>query len=153
MYYRNHIYITQTGFQKLKNKLNYLHRERVTLGEELKKAQEPGNREENASYAAVRNKTMQIEHNMQQIQDTLQNAVMIKKPCDNHMIKHGSTVKLKNGSDVKIFTVVGSLEADPSNGYISDESPVGSQLLNKQVGDRVAVGNGKAENYTVIAIQ
>lgn len=153
MYYRNHVYITQTGFQKLKNKLNNLHRERVTLGEELKKSQEPGNIEENETYQAVRNKTMQIDHNMQQIQETLQSAVLIKKPADTHMVKHGNTVKLKKDSDVKIFTVVGSLEADPSNGYISDESPVGSQLLNKKVGDQVAVGNGKVENYTIIAIQ
>ncbi len=152
MYHGNHTYITQTGFQNLKAKLNRLYKERVALGKELQDVKEPGRAQENSSYAALHDQTLQIESHMEQIQRTLQSAVLIKKPVHKHKVERGSTVKLKNGKDIKQFTLVGSLEADPSNGFVSDESPVGSQLLNAQVGDGIEIGDGHVATYTVLDI-
>lgn len=148
----NHIYLTPTGFQNLKAKFNRLYKERIALGKELRTVKEPGREVENNSYTAVRNRAFQIETHMEQINHTLHNAVLIKKPAQKHTVKHGSTVKLKNSNDIKEFTLVGSVEADPSHGYVSDESPVGTQLLNARVGDKVHIGNGNVVTYTVLSI-
>lgn len=152
MYRSNRIYLTPTGFQNLKTKLNRLYKERVALGRELQDVKEPGRELENTSYSAVRNRTLQVETHMEQISNTLHNAVLIKKPTQKHTVKHGSTVKLKSGSDIKEFTLTGSIEADPTHGFISDESPVGRQLLNARVGDTVGIGNGHVTTYTILSI-
>jgi transcription elongation factor GreA len=148
----NNIYLTPTGFQNLKSKCNRLYKERVALGRELEAVKEPGRQVENHSYTAVRNRALQIETHMEQINHTLQNAVLIKKPKQKHTVARGSTVKLKSGHDIKKFTLVGSVEADPSYGYLSDHSPVGKQLLDARVGDTVYIGNGHVTAYTVLSI-
>lgn len=153
MYRSNSIYLTPNGFKNLKSKFNRLYSERVALGKELQDVKEPGRDVENTSHAAIYNRTMQIETHMQQINDTLRNAVVIRKPKQKHTVKHGSTVKLKSGTDIKEFTLTGSVEADPSHGYVSDESPVGGQLLNARVGDTVEIGNGTVYTYTILSIQ
>lgn len=149
----SHTYLTPTGFNNLKSKLNQLYKERVALGKEMGYAKEPGREEENSSYSAICDRSMQIETHMEQIHNTLRNAVLIKKPTNKNVVSHGHTVTLKRGSDIKTFTLVGSMEADPSNGRVSDASPVGQQLLKARLGDRVEIGNGKTLSYTILSIE
>jgi transcription elongation factor GreA len=64
---------------------------------------------------------------------------IIKKPSGDNKVQLGSTVKLNNEGKTKQFQVVGTVEADPSNGKISDESPIGQALLGKKLGENVEI--------------
>lgn len=78
---------------------------------------------------------------------------MITKPRGGSKVQLGSTVKLKNGGKPKEFKVVGTVEADPLNGKISDESPIGVALLGKKEGDRVEItAAGEMVVYKIVDI-
>ena len=74
-----------------------------------------------------------------EIENILQNVEIIKKPRGAAKVQLGSHVKLKAGGKTKEFQVVGTVEADPLSGKISDESPIGQALLDKKVGDKVEI--------------
>ena len=129
-------HLTQSGIDELKAELDNLVSQRPAVAERIKYARELGDLSENAEYQTAREEQDRLETRISEVNHILKNVQTIKKPKNNGEVKLGSTVKLKDGV-VQTFQVVGTIEADPLNGKVSDESPIGKALLGKKVGDKL----------------
>lgn len=136
---KKHYRLTQNGVDELQSELTGLVSERSAIADRIKTAREFGDLSENFEYSAARQEQEKNEARISELEAILQNAEVIKQPKSDGKVVLGSTVKLKNGSVVKEFKVVGTVEADPLNGKISDESPIGQALLGKKLGDTVEI--------------
>jgi transcription elongation factor GreA len=133
--------LTQSGLEELKEELDGLLKQRVIIAERIKQARELGDLSENAEYQTAREEQDRLEARISELDHVIQNAQVIKKPKSDGQVRLGSTVSLKDGGKPKQFQVVGTMEADPLNGKLSDESPIGKALLGKKVGDKVEINN------------
>jgi transcription elongation factor GreA len=130
--------LTQSGIDELIQELGRLVNERSAITERIRSARELGDLAENAEYASARAEQETNENRIAEIEHILKNVEKITTPKTNNHVKLGSCVKLSgNSGKVKDFTIVGTVEADPLAGKISDESPIGRILLGKKVGDEV----------------
>jgi len=135
------IVITQQGLTKLKSELEHLVSvRRQEVADKIKRAREMGGTENNAEYEDAKNDQSFVEGRILMLENILRNASVIESPAIPGVVELGDTVLLQN-QDGKIeqFTIVGSAEASPIDGRISNESPVGEALLGKKVGDEVRV--------------
>jgi transcription elongation factor GreA len=130
--------LTKEGVDELRTELDSLIAKRPNIAETIKTARELGDLSENAEYQSARLEQERNESRISEIENILQNVEIIKKPRGDSKVQLGSHVKVKNGA-VKEFQVVGTVEADPLNGKISDESPIGGALLGKKLGDKVEI--------------
>lgn len=131
--------LTQAGVDELQKELDELIAQRGSVAEKIKTAREFGDLAENAEYQTARQEQEKLEARVSEIEHILQNVEVIQKPKGDSKVQLGSTVKLKNDGKSKEFQVVGTVEADPLNGKISDESPIGQALLGKKLGDEVEI--------------
>lgn len=132
--------LTNEGIAELKDEHKQLVSQRGDLAEAIKTAREQGDLSENAEYQSARTEQERVELRISEIEHILQNTSIISKPKGAAKVMLGSTVALKGeAGKSKEFTVVGTVEADPLNGKISDESPIGMALLGKKVGDAVEI--------------
>ncbi|MBI2589311.1 transcription elongation factor GreA [Candidatus Saccharibacteria bacterium] len=132
--------LTQSGVEELQLELDALLAQRIVIADRIKQARELGDLSENAEYQTAREEQDRLETRISELDHVLQNSKLIKKPKANGEVKLGSSVKLKGSAGkTKEFQVVGTMEADPLSGKISDESPIGKVLLNKKVGDKVEI--------------
>ncbi|MCA9332510.1 transcription elongation factor GreA [Candidatus Saccharibacteria bacterium] len=132
-------HLTKEGIKELEDELHDLVGQRPEIAERIKTAREFGDLSENAEYSSARQEQERVESRIAEIEHILQNGEVIKKSGGaNAVVQLGSTVKLKNGT-TKEFQVVGTVEADPLHGKISDESPIGQALMGKKVGDAVEI--------------
>ena len=132
--------LTQEGIDELKTELDSLVSRRTDLADAIRTAREQGDLSENAEYQSARSDQERVEGRISEIEHILLNVEVIKKPKKDNKVQLGSTVKLKheNGKTLE-FQVVGTVEADPLNGKISDESPIGKALLGAALGDTVEI--------------
>lgn len=130
-------HLTHTGQEDLKAELKSLIAERGPAAERIKTARELGDLSENAEYQTARQEQDRLETRISELEHIIQNSQIITKPKAGGSVRLGSTVKLKNDGKTKQFQVVGTMEADPLSGKVSDESPIGKALLGKKVGDSV----------------
>lgn len=145
--------LTQDGINELQAELDQLIAERPEITERIRTARELGDLSENAEYASARAEQDRAEGRIAEIEHILKNVEKINTPKANGAVRLGSTVILKAGSKEKQFQVVGTVEADPLSGKISDESPIGKALLSKKVGDEVEIVTpAETSTYTVAAI-
>lgn len=128
--------LTQTGVDELKAELKALVGQRVHVAERIKQARELGDLSENAEYQTAREEQDRLETRISELEHVLQNSEIIKKPKNNGQVRLGSLVSLRNSGKPLHFQIVGTMEADPGNGKISDESPIGKALMGKKVGDK-----------------
>lgn len=137
------IILTSEGLEKLEKELEYLKTvKRQEVAAEIKVALGYGDLSENSEYDEAKNKQAQMEIRIVEIKAMLKNAKVIdSSDISTEKVSVGCTVKVYDADfDEEVeYSIVGSTEADPSNGKISDESPVGSALLEKEVGDEVEV--------------
>jgi transcription elongation factor GreA len=148
-------FITQEGFEKLSAELQELKTaKRKEIAGRIQEAKELGDLSENAEYSEAKNEQAFVEGRILEISGMLKQAVIIE---NNHGasqdVQVGSTVTAKGPQGNQDFTIVGSNEADPPAGRISNESPTGAAFLGKRVGAKVAVvaPRGTVE-YEVLAI-
>jgi transcription elongation factor GreA len=145
--------LTKDGVNELETELETLIGKRSEIAESIKTARELGDLSENAEYQSARLEQERNESRVSEIQNILQNVEIIRKPKGDSKVQLGSIVKLNNGK-TKEFQVVGTVEADPLNGKISDESPIGLALLGKAVGDKVEIkASGETHSYKVVDIK
>jgi transcription elongation factor GreA len=145
-------HLTKEGIAELKAELAELMAARAPITQRIKDAREFGDLAENSEYAAARLEQEKIESRIVEIENILSKVEVIGKPRSNDRVKLGSVVRMKN-HDAKELQVVGTVEADPLNGKISDESPIGKALLGKQVGDSVEIKTAtKTEVYKIVSI-
>ena len=132
--------LTREGIQELDDELKLLVAERGPIADRIKTAREFGDLAENAEYSAARQEQERNESRISEIENILRNVEEIKKPRGDSKVQLGSRIKLKSaGGKDKQFQVVGTVEADPLEGKISDESPIGQSLIGKKVGDQVEI--------------
>ena len=132
-------HLTQEGINEFKEELNKLISRRADVAESIRTAREQGDLSENAEYHAAKDEQQTMESRIAKIEHILANVEVIAKPKSGK-VQLGSTVELKGaGGKTKKFQVVGTVEADPLEGKISDESPIGQALMGKAVGDDVEI--------------
>jgi transcription elongation factor GreA len=136
---KKQFHLTKEGVAELKAELSELLELRAPIAERIKTAREFGDLSENAEYSSARQEQERVEGRIAEIEHILQNVDIIAKPKDDKKVRLGSKVKLKNNGTTKEFQVVGTVEADPLNGKISDESPIGQALMGKQEGGEVEI--------------
>jgi transcription elongation factor GreA len=136
-------FLTKEGFQKLQEELDYLRTtKRQEVADRLHEAMEGGELIENAEYEAAKNEQAFVEGRIQELDMLLATARVIeadeKHPEGTVVI--GSTVTIQEqGYEAETYTIVGAAEANPREGRISNESPIGKAILNHVVGDTVPV--------------
>jgi transcription elongation factor GreA len=131
--------LTQAGVDELQQELDALSAKRGDIADAIKTARELGDLAENAEYQSAMAEKERNDNRIAEIENILQNVEIIKKPRGGRQVQLGSVVKLKNDGKTKQFQVVGTVEADPLEGKISDESPIGQALLGKKEGEVVAI--------------
>jgi transcription elongation factor GreA len=145
--------LTQEGVDELKQEHAELVSQRAEIAERIKQARELGDLSENAEYQSAREEQDRLETRISEVEQIVGNVQIIKIPKNHSTVTLGSTVNLKADSGkTQKFQVVGTMEADPLNGKISDESPLGEQLMGKKVGDSVLVKNSPPINYKITSI-
>lgn len=149
-------YITQDGFERLTAELNELKTaKRKEIAGRIQEAKELGDLSENAEYAEAKNEQAFVEGRILEISGVLKEAVIIDR-TQNHPgeVQVGSTITLKGPKGTLSLTIVGSNEADPSAGRISNESPLGTALLGRRAGDQVQLtAPAGAMEYSILAIR
>lgn len=131
--------LTKTGVNELENELQSLIAKRSEVAEAIKSARELGDLSENAEYQSARQEQERNETRISELEHILSNAELIKETKDDSKVRLGSHVRLKSNGKQKEFQVVGTVEADPLEGKISDESPLGQAVIGKKVGDEVEI--------------
>lgn len=145
--------LTQEGADELKKELETLLAQRPGVAERIKQARELGDLSENAEYQTAREEQDRLETRISEVEHILQSLKIIKQPKSIGEVRLGSKVKLKSADGkTKDFQVVGTIEADPISGKISDESPIGKAMLGKKVGDKVVIHNSPDAAYKITSI-
>ena len=148
------IYLTKESFQQYKDRLKFLQETaRPQVIEEIKEARGQGDLSENAEYDAARDKQAAIENEINEIQHILDNYEIIKSTNTN-VVKIGSKVQLISLADDSIqdLVIVGSLDADPFSGKISNTSPLAKALLDKEVNSVIEVEAPKKYKVKILSI-
>jgi transcription elongation factor GreA len=144
--------LTKDGVDTLQTELDSLIAKRSRIAETIKSARELGDLSENAEYQSARVEQERNEARISEIQGILNNVEIIKKPRGSK-VQLGSHVKLKSDGKTKEFQVVGTVEADPLSGKISDESPIGQALIDQKVGDKVEIKTpAETATYKIVSI-
>ena len=133
-------YITKDGLDKLRAELDeMLAVRRPEIAQRIHDAKEHGDLSENAEYEDAKNEQAFVEGRIQTLEALIKNATLIDEHHTNDHVQIGSTVKVSGPDGSQSFTIVGSTEAKPTEGRISNESPVGRALLGKKKGENVTV--------------
>lgn len=144
--------ITNEGRQELEAELEELKGRRGAIADKIAEARDYGDLSENAEYDAAREEQGLVESRIAEIEDILLNAELIKTAKSSH-VSLGSKVELKTGKKTVVYNIVGPVEADPLEGKISNESPIGAALMGKKVGDTATITTPKGEiSYEIAAI-
>ncbi len=136
------VMLTQDGYDKLVEKLNYLKSvKRIEVADRLKAAIALGDLSENSEYVDAKNEQGFLEGEIIDLESKIHNSEIIQEDFVGDVISIGSTVVIRDTEfdEDETYTIVGSTEADPDAKKISNESPVGTALIGKRVGDVVQV--------------
>lgn len=138
---REKVYLTQEGLTKLKTELDYLYTvRRQEVAERIQKAKELTDTVDNAEYEDAKNEQAFVEGRIRTLERMIKNAMVISAESSSEQVRLGSkvTVQTQEG-EREDYIIVGSPEANPSEGRISNESPVGKVLLGRRAGEEVEV--------------
>jgi transcription elongation factor GreA len=148
-------FLTRDGLKKLEEELNFLRNvRRVQVAERLHNAQEDGELIENAEYEDAKNEQAFLEGKILALEAMLSNAVVINNDGPDGVVSLGNKVTIKEaGGKPEVYQLVGAAEANPKDGRISNESPLGRALLGRKVGDDVKVNAPSGTlSFRVVAI-
>lgn len=147
--------ISQEGYDKLKKELEYSStKRRLEIAQRIEKAKELGDLSENAEYAEAKDEQAFNEGRIGELMAVLKNVTVVPNGKGNSEIGMGSTVTVQVHGNEKNYTIVSFNEADPANGKISNESPLGNAFLGKKKGDMAVVETpGGRVEYKIIEIQ
>ncbi len=134
-------YLTREGYNKLQDQLDHLRTvKRQEVAERLHEAMEGGELIEDAEYEAAKNEQAFVEGRIQELEILLANARVIEEKGKMDVVQIAAKVTIQEGkAEPEIYTIVGPAEANPREGRISHESPLGKALLNHRAGETVHV--------------
>lgn len=148
-------YITKGGLEELKKELEHLQKvKRREVSDRIRKALEEGDISESGEYSEAKEQQAFVEGKIIELAAKIKNAVIIKKSGKSTSVRVGSTVVVKSRGKKIEYKIVGSEEADPMAGKISNESPIGQAFIDKKVDESVQVETpAGTNNYKIIAIK
>jgi len=153
----NKNYVTPEAYKALKQELEELKtKKRKEIAEIIQDAKELGDLAENAAYQEAKDAQSVLETRILQLEMFLKNISIIRHSSNNHVIELGSTIEVKSltkSRNKKVFTIVGSHEAKPIEGRISNESPLGRAFLGHSKGEIILVNTPQGEvKYKILKI-
>lgn len=144
--------ITEDGKRELESELAELKGRRGDIADKIANARDFGDLSENAEYDSAREEQGLVESRIAEIEDILLNADLIKSGKSSH-VSLGSKVDLQTSGKTVTYTIVGPVEADPLEGKVSNESPIGEAVMGKKVGDQATISTPKGDiTYEIINI-
>jgi transcription elongation factor GreA len=133
-------YLSRDGLEKLRHELDEMVSvKRPEVANRIHDAKEHGDLSENAEYEEAKNEQAFVEGRIQQLEALIKNATIIDENHSTDHVQIGSTVEVESPDGAESFMIVGSTEARPNEGRISNESPVGRALLGRKKGEKVVV--------------
>jgi transcription elongation factor GreA len=134
-------FLTPEGFKKLQDELEYLRTvKRNEVANRLHEAMDGGELIENAEYEAAKNEQAFVEGRIQELDLILATARVIEENENGDVIQVGSKITIQEtGVSPETYTIVGAAEANPREGLISNESPIGKALINHRTGEKITV--------------
>ena len=147
-------YLTADGRRKLREELEYLCTvRRAEVAAQIKFAKEGGDVSENAGYEEAKNAQAFLEGRIMTIEKMLETAELIERDGPADSVQLGSFVTVKEDGESDKYQIVGSAEANPVQGRISNESPMGKAMMGKRVGDRCRVKTpGGERTFEIVKI-
>ena len=149
-------YVTEEGLNELKEEYeNLVHVVRNEVIEDLKAARAQGDLSENADYDAARDKQAQVESRIKELEHMIRNAAIISEKKGTKYVRLGSTVVIQelDTKSKNTFTIVGSVEADPLNGKLSNATPLAQAILEQRVGSTVTVDVDEPYDVKILEIK
>ena len=134
------VHVTRDGLRNIEEELDGLRRERPEIADRIRAARDFGDITENAEYTEAKNEQGLLEGRILRLEGILRNAVLIdEEPRESGVVALGADVRIRfdDSDEEQVFSIVGAAEADPLQGKISDESPLGMALLSHRAGDEV----------------
>ena len=150
------VYVTPKGKADLEQELEHLQNvERPKIIERLQEVKSGGDWMENTEQMMFENELAFVDRRIQELEDMLADAEIIKPDQDNSIVNIGDTVVIQDEyGEIETYTIVGVAEADPAEGLISNESPMGRALLKQPVGRDVVVEAPAGEmKFRIIAVK
>jgi transcription elongation factor GreA len=139
-------YITKEGLKKLQEELIYLKKEKMPeIVERIARAKELGDLSENAEYHDAKDEQGFVAGRIVDLENMINKSEIIQANSSKETVSVGCNIKVRCGSDEYNYTIVGSNEANPSKGLISNESPIGRAFLGCKIGEKVTVKIPKGE--------
>jgi transcription elongation factor GreA len=147
-------YLSKEGLEQIRQELDELvNVRRAEVAARIHEAKEHGDISENAEYEDAKNEQAFVEGRIQSLSALIKNAVVIDQTHSTTHVQIGSTVTLQSQDGKEKFMIVGSAEAAPSEGRISNESPVGRALLGRKKGETVVVTVPAGDtSYKIVSI-
>ena len=148
-------YVSEEGLRDLKNELQHLiHVERGEVIEELKSARAQGDLSENADYDAARDHQAYVEARIKELEHMIKNAELFESSSSNQ-IRLGSTVEIQelDTGEILTYSIVGSIEADPLNGKLSNVTPLAEAIMGKKAGTTVTVDVDEPYDVRIIKVR
>lgn len=131
--------VTEEGLKKLQDELQHLKTvRRREVAEAIQRAKEQGDLSENAEYVDAKEEQGLVEQRIAELDASLKAVEVIRKSATD-AVSVGDAVTVQWNGETKTYTIVGPKEAEPASGRISNESPVGTALLGKHVGDAASI--------------
>ncbi len=149
------MYLSQEGLKKLKEELDKRKSLRAEIAEKIQEAKALGDISENAEYQEALTIQSFNEGKIIELEEILRNAEIVSQKTGHkhEKIEVGAQVKTESKFGHQQFTIVGSSEANPTNGFISDESPLGKAFMNHKVGDEIQAETPKGKiKYKILEI-
>ncbi|MGN1405598.1 MAG: transcription elongation factor GreA [Erysipelotrichaceae bacterium] len=149
-------YVTEEGLKELKEEYdNLVHVVRNEVIEDLKAARAQGDLSENADYDAARDKQAQVEARIKELEHMIRNAEVISENRGTNYVRLGSTVTVEpmDTHEKITFTIVGTVEADPLNGKVSNATPLAEAILEQKVGSIVTVEVDEPYDVKIVEIK
>ena len=145
-------FLTRQGHQKLQEELDYLRTvKRQEVANRLHEAMEGGELIEDAEYEAAKNEQAFVEGRIQELEMLLANARVIEETGSMDVVQVGARVTIKeDDNEAEIYTIVGPAEANPRDGRVSNESPLGRAVMDHRAGDKVRVDAPGGSFYVTI---
>ena len=147
-------FLTPGGRKKLGEELAMRKTEmRQKIAEIIKEAKEQGDLSENAEYSEAKRQQADNERRIMEIENDVRTSQVASFNEGSKVVQMGSHVKVKCNGDEQAFCIVGSNEADPLGGKISNESPIGQALMGKSAGEKMKVNTPAGEKeYTILEV-
>ena len=151
------IVLTKEGAEKLRAEYEDLvHNQRIAIASDVEAARAQGDLSENADYHASKDKLAEIDRRIAEIEETLRNTTIVQEKSKvAKTVVIGTNVKIRDLSDNSetTYRITSTVEADPMNNVISNESPLGKALFGKRVGDIVVVKVAEEYSVEILAIE